>query len=96
MRYMAEAVVADEDIRIAQSEDCTAMGASAKAYFGSPVETLYADKGGKFALRLRPGTYVLLVDGQAGAEGAVWLQSVSFKWRANIHIVQPLCSYASP
>ena len=54
-----------------------------------------ADRGGRFSLAATPGAYFLYVSGQAGETHAEWFQIVRVRWREQLRLVQPTCSYSS-
>jgi hypothetical protein len=73
---------------------CQEMETEAVKYFGRPNYETYADRNGKFSLKLTPGTYTILVKGQAGTSHALWTESIRLVWRSNVRIVDPQCQYS--
>jgi hypothetical protein len=63
-------------------------------YFGRPDHETYADRNGKFSLKLLPGTYTLVAKGQAGTAQAFWTEIVPLVWHSEVRIVEPLCQYS--
>ena len=79
--------------KLVNMDYCTTVRLHATQFFGTPVETLNADRQGRFSVRLRPGMYVILVAGHAGSVDAVWMEDVSLKWRSTVRLVEPACKY---
>lgn len=73
---------------------CLDLEREAAEYFGSADYETNADKNGNFSLKLLPGTYTLLVEGQAGTAHALWVEEVRILWRSRVRIVDPKCQYS--
>jgi hypothetical protein len=62
------------------------------------VET--SDREGRFSVDLPPGWfrrrgYTVVVQGQAGQQNAIWIEEVHLKWRSQVRLVNPYCTYAA-
>ena len=80
-------------LNVVQQSYCNQLSLGQGKYFGSPVETLYADRTGRFSVRLKPGRYVVFIEGRAGDQHAVWLEDVQLRWRDEVRFVEPKCKY---
>lgn len=82
-------------LNLVQQSYCHQLSLGRGKYLGSAVETMNADRNGRFSARLKPGDYIVFVEGQAGTFYAVWLQDVRLKWREEVRLVEPQCKYSA-
>jgi len=70
---------------------CGKIRSGASKFFGEKITSLTADQHGKFSLRLPPGSYSVMVSGQAGTKDGLWLEDVQVNWRSEVHFAKPVC-----
>jgi hypothetical protein len=52
-----------------------------------------ADREGRFSVGLKPGWYTVIVKGQAGQQHALWMDDINVRWRSDVRLVDPYCTY---
>ncbi len=81
-------------LTLVQKSYCEQFSLGRGRYFGLPKQSLNADRNGRFSVRLKPGAYVIFVEGQASNHRAIWLQDVKLRWRDEVRLVEPVYEYA--
>ena len=80
---------------------CMRTGSEVISFFERVRAVETTDKEGRFSADLpsgwfRPRQYTVVVEGEAGQQNAIWIQDVDLKWRSQVRLVSPYCTYRGP